>query len=118
MAKKSGSEGGGGGWWILALLALGGLVYYSQTGKEEGQDSTLIPNRIEDPIDRVVALLNQRFGPNWVDAGVYAIRLYLRSAAPELLSLADAVAAAEQRYKGVPKSGPLKKREVMKQLTA
>jgi hypothetical protein len=115
MANKG---GGDGWWWLLALLALGGLAYYSQTGKEEGQDSALIPNRIEDPIDRLVALLNQRFGPQWVDAGVYAIRLYLRSAAPELLSLVDAVAAAEQRYKGVPKSGPLKKREVMQQLMA
>lgn len=115
MANKGGGEGW---WWLLALLALGGLAYYSQTGKEEGQDSALIPNKIEDPIDRLVALLNQRFGPQWVNAGIYAIRLYLRSAAPELLSLVDAVAAAEQRYKGVPKSGPLKKREVMQQLTA
>jgi len=115
MASKGGGEGW---WWLLALLALGGLAYYSQTGREEGQDSALIPNRIEDPIDRLVALLNQRFGPQWIDAGVYGIRLYLRSAAPGLLYLADAVAAAEQRYKGVPKSGPLKKREVMQQLTA
>lgn len=113
------NKGGGEGWWLLlGLLALGGLAYYSQTGKGEGQDSALLPNRIEDPIDRLVALLNQRFGPQWVDAGVYAIRLYLRSAAPQLLSLVDAVAAAEQRYKGVPKSGPLKKREVMQQLSA
>lgn len=113
------NKGGGEGWLLLlGLLALGGLAYYSQTGKEEGQDSALLPNRIEDPIDRLVALLNQRFGPQWVDAGMYAIRLYLRSAAPQLLSLVDAVAAAEQRYKGVPKSGPLKKQEVMQQLSA
>lgn len=118
MAKKKGSGDGGGGWWFLGVLLVGGLVYYSQTGKEEGQDSALIPNRIEDPIDSLVARLNQRFGKPWVDEGFDELRRYMQAAAPELLYLVDLVASAELLYKHMPNSGYLKKQHVLRQLPA
>ncbi len=118
MAKKTGSGDDGGLWWLLGLLAAGGLIYYSQTGKGKGQDAALLPNSIEDPIDRAVALFNRQFGPDWVNRGFDALRRYMQSAAPGLLYLVDLIAGAELLYKNWPRSGHLKKQYVQRQLPA
>lgn len=93
---KGRSQGGEG--WIIAglgLLILAGLVYYSETGPGEENDSALIPNDLEGKIDFLVAALNTRFTKQWVDRGFNAIRSYLGQTHPTLLALVDVVIRVE-----------------------
>lgn len=95
------SKGSGNGWlWVgLTLLALAGIVYYSETGQGEN-NSTLIPDSLEGRIDFLVGALNQRFGKRWLDAGVEAIRHYLATAHPSLLALTEVIIRVELASRG------------------
>lgn len=92
MARKKGDDGG----WIalLAVIVIGGIVYYTQTGQEEN-DAALIPNDLERDIDGAIAALNAEFGKQWVDQGIWMLRSYLRRLFPQIVALADVVSAVE-----------------------
>ena len=95
MAKR----GGDNALVALGVTALLGFVAmaYLKTGR--GQiNSPLVPDRIEDPIDRVVATLNNIFGRKWVTAGLNALQAQLHVTLPGMASLVDAVYWAEQNY--------------------
>jgi hypothetical protein len=95
MAKR----GGDNGLLILGASLLVGWVALSwlKTGRGEN-NSPLIPDAIEDPIDRVVATLNNIFGQRWVTAGLNALQAQLQVAMPGVAGLVDAVYQAEQNY--------------------
>lgn len=99
--------------WVaigIGLLALAGIVlYHEKTGQDEN-NSALIPDNIERHIDALVTALNYRFTHQWVEAGMYALRMYVRSVMPQLITLVDVVAEIEQQSKFTPMSGPEKKR--------
>lgn len=100
--------------WVvigIGLLALAGIVlYHEKTGQGKENNSALIPDDIERHIDELVAALNYRFTHQWVTAGMYALRMYVRSVMPQLVTLVDVVAEVEQRSKLTFMSGPEKKR--------
>lgn len=93
MAKRS----DGDVWKVLGvLLAVVGLIYL-QTGR--GKDNApLIPDALEDPMDRVVSALNQRFGHPWVTMGLDVLQAYIQGTMPGAVSLVNAVYRAEQLY--------------------
>lgn len=97
--KRSGDD------WINFLIVLGigvGAValYYTQTGVGKENDSALIPNTLEGKIDRLIAVLNTKFGKGWVDMGAGVLKYSLQSALPEpLVTLVDIVVAAENESK-------------------
>lgn len=111
---------GGGGWGaIIGIAALLGLVYVA-TGKGE-DDSKSIPDELEKPIDDAIAVLNARFGHQWVDAGLGLVDAYLRRVLPpQLIALANIIiqvelASKQAQLSGQPKmSGEAKKREVIR----
>jgi hypothetical protein len=109
MAKGKGGEGVGGVLVALGLLVLAGVVYYSETGKGEENDSALIPNDIEGRIDFLVGKLNTRFTPWWVDLGFDFINSYVQRNYPALALVVQAVVQVEQRSKGQPMSSYAKK---------
>jgi hypothetical protein len=98
---------------LAVAMAIGGtvLLVYALSGRNE-QNSPLIPDAIEDPIDRVVAALNQKFGAQWVGYGLDALQNYIQKAMPQVAHLVGLVLAAEQVYRQFPNSGPTKKQYV------
>jgi hypothetical protein len=106
MAKK-----GSGDLWALGLGALivGVILYHARTGEGDENNSALIPDSIERDLDRVVGALNQRFGHEWIDAGIYWLRSHIRRVLPQLVLLVDVVSEVELAYRNVPKTGPTKK---------
>jgi len=111
MAKRGGGDG-----WILALgaVAVMGLLYaYAQTGKGEN-NSPLIPDSIEDRIDRVVSALNQTFGSWWVDRGFDAVRAYVERTMPEVAWLVNALFRVEQEYSHIRNAGRIKKQAALR----
>ena len=95
MAKR----GGGNEWLAVGLTVLVGWVAlsYLKTGRGTN-NSPLLPDTIEDPIDRVVGALNNIFGQRWVTAGLNALQAQLQVAMPGVAGLVDAVYRAEQNY--------------------
>ena len=111
MAQKS----GGDGWlWTIALIGGAAILYaYSTTGR--GSDnSPLIPDALEDPIDRVVAALIRAFGPKWVNWGLDALQSHIQRTMPEVAWLVNAVHWVEQASNHTPMSGPAKKQAAIK----
>lgn len=79
MAKKKNDD------WLKVLLFIGGgalLLYYAQAGRGEENNAALIPDSLEDNIDRVVARLNGRFGQAWVDRSLDVLSSYLKTVLP------------------------------------
>ena len=95
MAKR----GGDNALVALGVTALLGFmaVAYLKTGRGQS-NSPLVPDRLEDPIDKVVATLNNIFGRRWVTAGLNALQTQLHVALPGMSSLVDAVYWVEQNY--------------------
>ncbi|EYF06959.1 hypothetical protein [Chondromyces apiculatus] len=75
MAKKSFP------WGKVALvggtLAGVALAYYARRGAGSEKNAVLIPDVIEDEIDKVVDQLNERFDREWVTRGLDALTLGL-----------------------------------------
>lgn len=97
----SGRNGSGGG---LAALVVGGVVFaagglllhYLTSGVGE-DDASLIPNAIEDRLDRIVDALNRRFGKQWVQYGIDTLRSGLASVLPQpMVQLVSVVHQVEQ----------------------
>lgn len=112
MAQGKGSNSWGG----LAIIAIGlGLLYYSQTGRGDENDSVLIPNDLEGRIDLVIEALNKRFGKRWVDAGLDAFTSYLRGTLPpQLVALSGVVTRVELSSRQRPMSGYAKRQAAMR----
>jgi hypothetical protein len=107
MAKGESNEG----WWLGALFAGAAVafLYYSQTGFGKENDSALIPNTLEGKIDRLITVLNTRFGKGWVGIGAAVLKYSLQSALPEpLVTLVDVVVAVENESKRRRMTGPQK----------
>lgn len=85
------------GWILAGGAALAALLYYVKEGAGSAQDAALIPDSIEEKLDRVVDALNERFGKRWVDRGLAALERGLSSVLPTpLVALVSAVHQAEQ----------------------
>lgn len=84
---------------IISAVAVAGLaaaLYYLKAGAGEA-DAALIPNAIEDRIDRVVAALNQRFGKQWVDRRLGELQTAISASLPApLLGLVNVVYQVER----------------------
>lgn len=81
------SSGGGIAGWLLggAAVAAGGVLLYYLTSGVGDDDASLIPNSIEERLDRVIFALNRRFGKQWVQYGIDALRSGLASVLPQPL---------------------------------
>lgn len=96
----SGRNGSGGG--LVALLVggvvvAGGLLLHYLTSGVGEDDASLIPNAIEDRLDRVVDALNRRFGKQWVQYGIDTLRSGLASMLPQpMVQLVSVVHQVEQ----------------------
>ena len=113
MARKSNNTG------LLAAtgLLLGGfLLYYLKDGAGSERNAALLPDEIEDNLDRVVDELNRLFGRRWVDRGIAALEKSLSAILPTpVVALVSVVHETEkwaerQRTMGRPVSGLQKRR--------
>src|ERR671914_148444 len=93
MARKS---GGGGGWVLLGAAFL--LAYL--IGGRAQNNSSLIPDPLEDQIDRAVDSLNKWFGHQWVTRALDELQAYLEWAHPEIAWLVYALHDVEQQSQG------------------
>lgn len=87
--KKKGMKGstklflGAAGSLVAGAVAFFGVAY-ARSGRRE-QDSKLIPNKLEDQIDKLVSWLDNRFGKQWVDRGLDALQTALSTSGPGML---------------------------------
>jgi hypothetical protein len=80
----------------VAVLSIGaGLLYYLRAGSGN-KDASLIPNAVEDRIDKVVEALNHKFGKRWVNRGVTTLQAGLSTVLPApLVGLVEVVHRVE-----------------------
>lgn len=99
MAKKKNDD------WLKFLLFIGGgalLLYYTQAGRGEENNAALIPDSLEDRIDRVVARLNGRFGQAWVDRSLNVLNSYLKTVLPSnVVTLVSVIYQVELRARQI-----------------
>lgn len=89
--------------WLAGLAAAGLALTYLSTGRRE-EDSPLIPNVIEDQLDKLVAWLDGTFGKRWVNRGMDSLQRALSSQMPTYAQFLGAVHAAESSgFRGVQK---------------
>jgi hypothetical protein len=84
---------------FFGLLAGAGVIglYYLTAGAGRENNAALIPDSIENRIDRLVATLNTQVGKDWGNRGVEALKVSLRrTLPPHLVTLVDVVYAVEQ----------------------
>lgn len=98
MSGRSESGSGLVGWVIGGVVvAAGGLLLHYLTSGVGEDDAWLIPNSIEERLDRVVDSLNRRFGKQWVQYGIDSLRTGLASVLPQpLVQLVSVVHQVEQ----------------------
>jgi hypothetical protein len=85
-------------WILVGGAALAGAfgLYYLVAGAGPDKDAALVPNSLEDKLDRVVSVLNQRLGKAWVDRGLNYLQSFLAGVLPApLVGLVGAVYQAE-----------------------
>lgn len=87
----------------LVLLALGAVtLYYLKVGSDRENNAALIPDSLEDRIDRVVGALKARFGKNWGDWGAETLKSYLQNTLPRpLVALVNVVSTVEQEARHI-----------------
>lgn len=90
---------------LLGILLLGlgvGLLYYLKTGLDRENNAALIPDSLENRIDRVVSALNVRFGKNWGNWSTEMLQYYLQTMLPRpLVALVNVVSAVEQEARHI-----------------
>jgi hypothetical protein len=80
----------------IALASAGAIgLYYLLTGAGKEKNSALIPDAIEDKLDRVVETLNRTFGKGW---GSYAVLALQATLPAPLVGLVHFVHVAEQQH--------------------
>jgi hypothetical protein len=111
MAKR------GGGDLERVLFAVGGVVLLAWLLNGRGkQNSSLVPDAIENQLDRLVDALNKKFGHRWVTAGLDLLQDYLQRALPGLAGLLNTVLWIEKTNPQLP--GSAKKQLAIKALRA
>lgn len=115
MARKGGDD-------ALKLLGAGVLfvgafwyLAYVKSGKGEN-NSPFVPDAIEHRLDRVVALLNQQFGRQWVNTALVFLQHHIELAFPGAAALVSAAHWAERNHAGQP--GFIKKQAALRMLGA
>lgn len=111
MAKS----GDGDLWKVLAVLGGVALMAYAVSGRGKN-NSALLPDAVEDPIDRVVAKLNEIFGERWVTAGLNYLQSRMALAMPGAAAFVDVVHWVERNHAGQP--GHVKKQAALQLLNA
>lgn len=90
---------------LLGILLIGigaTLLYYLKTGLDRENNAALIPDPLENRIDRVVSTLNARVGKNWGNWGAEALKYYLQNALPwSLVRLVNVISEVEQEAKWI-----------------
>lgn len=94
--RKSTGDWDGWGWLAIFGVVLGAATfYYTRAGVGEN-DAALLPNRVEDPIDFLIAALNEKFGKAWVTFGLYTLQAGLaETLPPEVVGLVNVVYQVE-----------------------
>lgn len=94
---------------MTAATALGvGLLYYLKSGAGEA-DASLIPNSVEQRLDRLVEALNKRFGKQWVTEAMDTLQAGLTKVLPApLVALVEVVHRVERQGKEAGWSGSQK----------
>lgn len=103
-------------WWLGgAALAVAGLgLVYLKTGLGREKDAALIPDALEEPIDRVVEALKEKFGKQWVDNSAEVLAAALGKTLPKSLRvLIDVVCAVEQEAKSKQMSSEMKRKRAV-----
>lgn len=99
MAKRGGGDAG------TVLFAIGGVVLLAWLLSGRGkQNSPLVPDAIENQLDRLVDALNGKFGHRWVAYGLDFLQAYLQRALPGPAGLLNTVLWVEQTYAHLPGS--------------
>lgn len=82
---------------VASATALGvGLLYYLKAGLAQSE-ATLIPDLLEQRLDKVVAALNRRFGKHWVEQALGTLKTGLETMLPApLVALVEVVHRVEQ----------------------
>lgn len=97
MSGRNGSGGGFAALLVGGVVVVGGLLLHYLTSGVGEDDASLIPNAIEDRLDRVVDALNRRFGKQWVQYGIDTLRSGLASLLPQpMVQLVSVVQQVEQ----------------------
>jgi hypothetical protein len=110
MAKSGGNDG-----WKVALLFAGAFVGLAiLTGGRGEQNSPLVPDILEDQIDRAVAGLNRIFGRQWVNNRLDYLQAQLELAMPGVAALVSVLHWAEQQFG--PRAGAAKKQAAIRLL--
>lgn len=104
MAKRGGGDAG----TALLLISSVALLAYLVGGRGKA-NSPLLPDHIEDRIDRVVAALNQMFGKYWVTVALNVLQRQIELAMPGAAAVVNAVYRAERYYVG--QAGAAKKKK-------
>jgi hypothetical protein len=98
-------------------LGLIGL-YYLTAGYGDENNAALIPDSLENHIDRVVNTLNANVGKEWGYQGAEALKFILRKALPPyLVALVDVVYTVEQETRRVHITGDIKRRRAVAMAT-
>lgn len=93
---------------IVGIIVLGVALVYLITGRGKN-NSSFIPDALEDRIDHLIEALNGAFGKRWVDHGLNALQAHIGRTMPQLATLVHAVYWAEQQYRFHSNSGAAKK---------
>lgn len=97
MSGRNGSGGGLAALLVGGVVVAGGLLLHYLTSGVGEDDASLIPNAIEDRLDRVVDALNLRFGKQWVQYGIDTLRSGLASMLPQpMVQLVSVVQQVEK----------------------
>lgn len=108
MARKGGDDV----FKVVSALFLGVALLYLVAAKGKN-NSMLIPDALEDRVDRLIDALNRAFGQRWVDHGLNALQAHIERTMPQLAVLVKVVYWAEQRYRVYPKAGAAKKAAIL-----
>jgi hypothetical protein len=107
-----------GDWERLILVLLIGVgavaLYYTDAGRGEENNATLLPDSVEGRIDLIVTVLNKRFGRRWVNRGLDALRFFLEKTLPaEVVALVNAIYRVELLSKTVRMDGNVKRQQAV-----
>jgi hypothetical protein len=97
---------------IVGTVVLGVALVYLITGRGKN-NSSLIPDAVEDQIDHLIEALNRAFGQRWVDHGLNVLQAHIGRTMPQLATLVQAVYWAEQQYRFYSNAGAAKKAAIL-----
>lgn len=107
---------------LLVGVSVGlGLIglYYLTAGYDQENNAALIPDSLENRIDRVVNTINASVGKDWGYHGAATLKFILRSALPpHLVALVDVVYAVERESLRIRMASDTKRRRAVMLATA